>query len=47
MDRTIDLRYVREIRTRWAVLILMLLAGSRTGRRAIDSVFRSALGGMG
>jgi len=47
MDRTLELTYVREIRTRWAVLVLMLLARSRRGRRAVDSIFRIALGGMG
>jgi hypothetical protein len=46
MDETRELTYVREIRSGWAVLVLRLLPQSRFGRRVINSIIRSALGGM-
>jgi hypothetical protein len=46
MDETRELTYFGQIRTRWAVLVLQVLARSRLGRRTINSIIRSALGGM-
>ena len=46
MDETRELGYVQEIRTGRAVRVLRLLARSRTGRRVIHYIIRSALDDM-
>jgi hypothetical protein len=37
---------VRDVTSRWAVAIVLVLARVRIGRAAIFAVFRTALGGL-
>ena len=46
MDETRAESYLPEVRTGWAVGVLRLLSLSGVGRRVIQAIIRSALGGM-